>query len=196
MGKKTKKTGGIFSLIGTALIALLFVIGIACFFAVDASGGVTFTATTTLLNQVVGVGTVYKGLGTIFGGSVELGTFSITGETTSEILWTGTNVTLNANIGAIIGLVLFVIGGICLIFFRKNRFGLLIGSILLGAGSVLLFTSGQTFYDANKDILIEATSSKYGTFAYLDIGGLVAGACGIVATLFGLIQTIFSFARH
>ena len=67
---------------------------------------------------------------------------------------------------------------------------MLLGTIVLVVGSILLLCGGQFFSSANADTIGGLTGSKYGSITYLDIGALVAGVFGIVASLIALIQTI------
>lgn len=197
MAKKSKKkSGGILNTISTLLIVLLAVVGLICFFAVDASGGVSVAATTTVLENLVGVGFTFFGLTAVFGGSTKYGTFAIAGDKVSDVTDPTLSIELNANYGVIIGLIVLVIATILIALLRKNKFGMLIGTILLVVGSILLLCGGQFFSSANADTIGGLTGSKYGSITYLDIGSLVAGVFGIVASLIALIQTIVVLVRR
>lgn len=196
MAKKSKKKGGVFNLIGTLLIVLLAVVGLICFFAVDASGGVSVAASTTVLENVIGVGFTFFGLTAVFGGATKYGTFVITGDKVSDVTEPTLSIELNVNYGVIIGLALLAVATLAIALLRKNKIGMLIGTLLLIAGSIMLLCGGQFFSSANTDTIGGLVGSKYGTITYLDVGALVAGAFGIVASLIALIQTIVVMVRR
>lgn len=195
MGKLAKRKPGIFSLILTILIFVLFAVGLICLFALDANGGVGVVATSTILNNVVGVGLTFSGLTAIFGGTTNVGMYSVVNDDVSDIENTGLTADLNANIGAIIGIVVFVIGVLMLLFLRKKKMGLLLGTVITIVGSILLLCSGQFFSMANSDTVGGLTDNKYGDIFYLDLGCMIAGVFGIVIGIIGLIQTIIGFVR-
>lgn len=196
MAKKSKKKGGVLNVIGTLLIVLLAVVGLICFFAVDASGGVSVAATTTVLENVIGVGFTFVGLTSVFGGATKYGTFVITGDKVSDVTEPTLSIELNANYGVIIGLAIVAIATITIALLRKNKIGMLLGTILLAGGSILLLCGGQFFSAANADTIGGLAGSKYGSITYLDVGALVAGVFGIVASLIALIQTIVVLVRR
>ena len=188
--KSNKKVGGVLNLIGTLLIVLLAVVGVICFVAIDASGGVTVSATTTVLEKVIGVGFTFVGLTSVFGGATKYGSFAIAGDNITDVTEPTLSIELNANYGVIIGLILVVVATLTIALLRKNKIGMLLGTIVLVVGSILLLCGGQFFSSANADTIGGLTGSKYGSITYLDIGALVAGVFGIVASLIALIQTI------
>lgn len=195
MTKMKKRKPGIFSLILSILIIVLFVASIICLLALDANGGVMVTGTTTLLNVVVGVGFTFIGLGALFGGEVNIGTFAITNGETSEVVDSGLKLELNSNIGAIIGLVLLVVGVLALVLLRSRKLGLLIGTLLTLVGAILLLCGGQFFSMANTDSIGGLDFKDYGTMSYLDVGCLVAGVMGLGIFVLGTIQTIIGFVK-
>ena len=195
MAKKSKKKrGGVLNLIGTLLIVLLAVVGLVCFFAVDASGGVSVAATD--LDNIIGVGFTFVGLTAVFGGSTKYSLFVIAGDKVTDVTEPTLSIELNVNYGVIIGLVLLAVATLTIALLRKNKIGMLLGTIILAVGSVLLLCGGQFFSAVNSDTIGGLAGSKYGTITYLDIGALVAGVFGIVATLIALIQTIVVMVRR
>lgn len=192
--KSKKKRGGVLNLIGTLLIVLLAVVGLVCFFAVDASGGVSVAA--TVLDNIIGVGFTFVGLTAVFGGSTKYSSFVIAGDKVTDVTEPTLSIELNANYGVIIGLVLLAVATLTIALLRKNKIGMLLGTIILAVGSVLLLCGGQFFSAVNSDTIGGLAGSKYGTITYLDIGALVAGVFGIVATLIALIQTIVVMVRR
>lgn len=195
MAKKSKKKrGGVLNLIGTLLIVLLAVVGLVCFFAVDASGGVSVAATD--LDNIIGVGFTFVGLTAVFGGSTKYSSFVIAGDKVTDVTEPTLSIELNANYGVIIGLVLLAVATLTIALLRKNKIGMLLGTIILAVGSVLLLCGGQFFSAVNSDTIGGLAGSKYKTITYLDIGALVAGVFGIVATLIALIQTIVVMVRR
>ena len=197
MAKKSKKKrGGVLNLIGTLLIVLLAVVGLVCFFAVDASGVVSVAATTTVLDNIIGVGFTFVGLTAVFGGSTKYSSFVIAGDKVTDVTEPTLSIELNVNYGVIIGLVLLAVATLTIALLRKNKIGMLLGTIILAVGSVLLLCGGQFFSAVNSDTIGGLAGSKYGTITYLDIGALVAGVFGIVATLIALIQTIVVMVRR
>ena len=195
MAKKSKKKrGGVLNLIGTLLIVLLAVVGLVCFFAVDASGGVSVAATD--LDNIIGVGFTFVGLTAVFGGSTKYSLFVIAGDKVTDVTEPTLSIELNVNYGVIIGLVLLAVATLTIALLRKNKIGMLLGTIILAVGSVLLLCGGQFFSAVNSDTIGGLAGSKYETITYLDIGALVAGVFGIVATLIALIQTIVVMVRR
>ena len=195
MAKKSKKKrGGVLNLIGTLLIVLLAVVGLVCFFAVDASGGVSVAATD--LDNIIGVGFTFVGLTAVFGGSTKYSSFVIAGDKVTDVTEPTLSIELNVNYGVIIGLVLLAVATLTIALLRKNKIGMLLGTIILAVGSVLLLCGGQFFSAVNSDTIGGLAGSKYETITYLDIGALVAGVFGIVATLIALIQTIVVMVRR
>lgn len=122
MAKKSKKKrGGVLNLIGTLLIVLLAVVGLVCFFAVDASGGVSVAATTTVLDNIIGVGFTFVGLTAVFGGSTKYSSFVIAGDKVTDVTEPTLSIELNANYGVIIGLVLLAVATLTIALLSFNN---------------------------------------------------------------------------
>lgn len=196
MAKVKSRKPGIFSLILSILIIVLFVVGLICLFVLDSNGGVGLTATTQLGNIISGIGFLFIGLSALFGGEARIGSFLIINGEAGELSDLGLKMNLNPNVGAIVGLIIFVIGVLTLLFLRKRKLGLLIGTILTLAGSILLLCSGQFFSMANEDTIGGLDLKKYGTIIYADTGCLIAGVMGLGIFVLGTIQTIIGFVKN
>lgn len=197
MAKKSKKKrGGFLNLVSTLIIVALVVVGLVCFVSVDANGGVTLAATTTIGNMVGGVGFVFYGLASVFGGEATLGSYAIVNGEAKDPTESPIGINLNANYGVIVGLILVAVATILILLLRKNKVGMLVSTLLLLGGSILLLCGGQFFSMVNQDTIGGLTSGKFGDIAYLDIGSLTAGVFGLGASLLAIIQSIVVAIRR